>query len=77
MIPTRFNAPGWDSRMICRAVLLADEVMEDTSAWSDEHVFDFLQGNHIGVTEERIGLWTYTLHIWQGERQIADLQENY
>ena len=73
------DCPGWDSRMIAQCVLVYDQGSEeDTSLWSDDHVFDFLETNEIEVVEERAGsVWSYTLHIYQGTRHLADLRESY
>ena len=71
--------PGWDSRMIAQCVLVhGQESEEDTSLWSDEHVFDFLEANEIEVVEERgRSVWSYVLHIYQGSRYLVDLRESY
>lgn len=73
------DCPGWDSRMIAQCVLVhGQESEEDTSLWSDDHVFDFLAVNEIGVVEERgRSVWSYTLHIYQGSQYLVDLRESY
>ena len=50
----------------------------DPESVAQEHVSGVLRVPQIAIVEERgDDLWTYTLHIYQGQHHIGDLKEEY